>query len=83
MTTNGVKTRRFVAIRAKANTSASLRKIFLKISKILMNHITYQIKDLRKSFLTAYHMRQNRSVITPNPQRCGADSARNAKTNPN
>ena len=48
---------KFGAIRAKTNTRASLRQIFMKISEGLLKEIAYQIKVHRKSFPTAYYMR--------------------------
>ena len=52
-----MKTSKVGAIQAKANTHASLRQIFVKISEGLLNKIAYQVKDNRKSFPTAYYMR--------------------------
>ena len=52
-----MKTNKVGAIQAKANTHASLRQIFVKISEGLLNKIAYHVKVHRKSFPTAYHMR--------------------------
>ena len=51
-----MKTSKFGTIRAKANTSACLRLIFVKIHEGLMKKIAYQIKFHRKSFPMAYYM---------------------------
>ena len=52
-----MKTSKVGAIQAKANTHASLRQIFVKISEGLLKKIVYQVKVHRKSFPTAYYMR--------------------------
>ena len=52
-----MKTSKVGAIQAKANTHASLRQIFVKISVGLLKKIACHVKFHRKSFPTAYYMR--------------------------